>query len=55
MLDALALVLGVERLEELGDLVIVEAGEGEVHFGSRIQLSQEASQQFLVPGAGDLV
>ena len=40
VLDAFALVLGVEQLEELGDLVIVEAGEREVHFGSGIQLGK---------------
>ena len=51
VLDAFALVAGVERLEELGHLVIVETRQGEVDFWSGVQLGQEASEQLLVPGA----
>ena len=47
------LSLRVQGLEELGDLVVVEAGEGEIDFRSGVQLSQEACEQLLVPGAGD--
>ena len=49
------LSLGVERLEERGDLVVVEARQREVNLRRGIQLGKEASEQLLVPRAGDLV
>ena len=40
VLDTFALVTCVEQLEELGDLVIVEAGEREVNLRSGVQLGK---------------
>ena len=54
-LQALPLLAGLERLEELLQLVVGEAGEREVEAFDRRQVGEQAGQQLLVPVAADLV
>ena len=54
-LRSLSPLTGVERLEELGDLVLPEAGKGYVNVRSLIEFRQEPGQKLLVPVPADSV
>ena len=51
-LRSLSPLTGVERLEELGDLVLPEAGKSYVNVLSLIEFRQEPGQKPLIPVSG---
>src|SRR5664280_3663040 len=54
-LDVLALLAGLKLSEQILHLVLTEPRERQVDVGSRLQVSEEAGEELLVPGAADLV
>jgi hypothetical protein len=51
----LALLADFELSEQVRDLVLVEAREGEVDVKRRLEVSNQTGQELLVPGPADLV
>ena len=41
----------LKAAEQVADLVLAEAGKGEVDLGARLQVREEAGEELLVPGA----
>ena len=54
-LGTLALLPGLQALEQIAHLVLVEAREGEVEIGRRLELGEQAGEELLVPRPRDLV
>ena len=50
-----SLLAGVQPLEQLGDLVVVEAGQGEVDVRRGVEVGEQPGQQLPIPIAADPV